>query len=154
MTPPSQLPPVTPKSVGLLTDLLRQLRLIWRLYFDPRVPLWIKTIPTLTLVYMISPVDFITDLAFPLGVADDVGVILLGLATFINLCPPDIVQEHMQAIMGETGWRVVPPEPPAQPPPSESKVIEAPYTVESEKNAPQVIASDSPSPTTPDSQTQ
>lgn len=116
--------------VDALTEFTRQVRLIWRLYFDPRVPLWIKLIPTAAVAYVIWPIDVVPALAVPfVGALDDLGILAVGFATFINLCPPDIVAEHMQAIMGESGWRVVPPERPTEITP---KVIDAPYSVKTE----------------------
>lgn len=129
-SPQLEQPPKAPMNTGMLADLARQLRLVWRLFFDSRVPLWIKTIPTAALAYVIWPIDVVPELAVPIvGALDDLGVIMLGLATFVNLCPPDVVAEHMQAITGETNWRVVPPDQAESPP----KVIDAPYSVKPEK---------------------
>lgn len=130
-SPQQQQQPGAPVNTGMLADIVRQIRLVWKLLWDPRVPLWIKLIPTTAMIYVISPIDFIPELAVPgIGLLDDLGVLTLGLATFVNLCPPDVVQEHMQAIRGETNWRVVPPDQADNTaPPSAPKVIDAPYTV-------------------------
>lgn len=134
-SPQQQGKPDLPAKSGMLSDLVRQLRLVWRLYWDSRVPLWVKTIPTAALAYVIWPIDVIPELAVPLiGALDDLGLVLLGLTTFVNLCPPDVVQEHMQAILGESGWTVTKPDQPGPPP--EPKVIEAPYTIQPEKDKP------------------
>jgi uncharacterized membrane protein YkvA (DUF1232 family) len=128
---PQTQSPKTPANPGMVADLLRQLRLVWRLYFDARVPMWVKLIPTAALAYIIWPIDLVPELAFYIvGTLDDLGIVALSVATFINLCPPDVVEEHRQAILGETGWRVVPPDKPA---PAAPKVIDAPYTVEPDK---------------------
>ena len=62
--PPPDSKDLAAKS-GLLTELLRQLRLVWRLYFDPRVPLWVKTLPTAAVAYLVWPIDLVPELAIP-----------------------------------------------------------------------------------------
>jgi len=62
-----------------------------RLMADPRVSPWLKIIPVGSLVYLIFP-----DLA-P-GPLDDAAVIWLGAYLFVELCPPDVVKEHMDAL--------------------------------------------------------
>ncbi len=83
-------PPANP---DLLTQLLRQLVLVWRLLFDRRVSWKSKLIPLAVLLYMLSPLDFLPDVLFPIGIADDVGVLVFGLQFFIQSAPPDVVEE-------------------------------------------------------------
>jgi uncharacterized membrane protein YkvA (DUF1232 family) len=131
-TPDEQRSAITERS-GLLTDVLCQLRLIWRLYFDPRVPLWVKAIPTASLGYLIWPIDIVPELALPLvGALDDLGIIALGLTTFVNLCPPDVVEEHRRAILGETGRHVSSPGQAGGGTPPSSQVIDGTYTIKSD----------------------
>ena len=78
----------------LLARLWNNLVLSWRLMFDRRVGASAKMIPLLTVLYMISPVDFMPDLLLPFGVVDDVGVFLLGLQMFIHSAPPGVVDEY------------------------------------------------------------
>jgi uncharacterized membrane protein YkvA (DUF1232 family) len=77
-----------------LGGLLTQIRLTWRLFWDDRVPIWAKSVIPLSLAYLISPIDLIPDALLGLGQLDDLGVILLGMALFLKLCPPDVVAEH------------------------------------------------------------
>ena len=89
-------------------DAVRQVKLTWRLLFDPRVPLWSKIIPPATLIYLLSPVDIVPDVALGLGQMDDIAILLLGLKLFIEIAPPEIVREHMQALGARIKeWRVV-----------------------------------------------
>lgn len=118
---------IQPVSLGFLADLIRQVRLAWRLLFDSRVPLWIKAIVPVSLIYLISPVDLIPDVALGLGQLDDLAVLVIGIKLFIELCPPALVREHLQNLLGETDWRVEPDEPSS--PPSPPQVIDAPYEV-------------------------
>ncbi len=87
--------PIAPRSRwGSIGDVIRNLRVSWRLFKDRRVPIWLKGIPILALVYLIWPFDFLTDFAPGLGQVDDLTLILLSLVLFIGLCPPQLVAEH------------------------------------------------------------
>lgn len=66
----------------------QQIRLIVRLMADKRISLPLKALPVFSLVYFISPLDF----AIP--VVDDVFVLWLANTLFLDLCPPEIVEEH------------------------------------------------------------
>jgi uncharacterized membrane protein YkvA (DUF1232 family) len=95
-------PTVASNRVGILTELIRKAQLVWRLLKDPRVPLPVKLIiPSVVGLYVLSPIDFIPDVLPILGQIDDVAVILAGMAIFIQLCPPDVVDEHRAALAGE-----------------------------------------------------
>ena len=77
-------------------QLWRQGRLALRLLRDPRVPIWPKVLFSLSLIYLLSPLDLIPDFSFPLlGHVDDLVVFLLSLRGFITLCPSTVVQEHL-----------------------------------------------------------
>jgi uncharacterized membrane protein YkvA (DUF1232 family) len=91
--------------VGMLQSLVNRGRLVWRLLRDPRVPIYLKVLPVGALVYVLSPLDFVPDLAPLLGQVDDIGVLLAGVEGFIALCPQHIVDEHMAAIRAGQGDR-------------------------------------------------
>ena len=78
---------------------------------DRRVPVTLKALPVLTLLYLIWPIDLVSELLVPvigpLVALDDLGIILLWLNAFISLAPPQIVAEHERELAGEAGWRVV-----------------------------------------------
>ena len=83
---------------GLLRTLLSHLRLAIRLVREPTVPLLTKVVPVLTGLYVISPVDFVPDLLPVLGQLDDLSIILIGLETFLRLCPGMASTFHRDAI--------------------------------------------------------
>ena len=64
---------------------------------DSRVSPLVKLIPIGSLVYLISPIDIIMGIP---GVAalDDAAILWFGSNLFVELCPPEVVQEHMQAL--------------------------------------------------------
>ena len=86
---------VVPASRGMTRDFVDRLKLILRLMGDSRVSPWVKLIPIGAVAYLISPIDIIMGIP---GVAalDDAAVLWIGSSLFVELCPPDVVQEHMQ----------------------------------------------------------
>jgi uncharacterized membrane protein YkvA (DUF1232 family) len=88
-----------PPQGGMIRDLVFRVKLILRLIRDRRVSPWLKIIPVAGLVYLISPLDLIPDIAFPvIGELDDAAVLWLTNYLFIELCPPEIVNEHVKAL--------------------------------------------------------
>jgi uncharacterized membrane protein YkvA (DUF1232 family) len=97
-TPLSDLSEPTGPAGGLI----KQVRLAWRLWNDGRVPGWIKLIPVAGLLYLLSPIDLIPDLMLPgVGEIDDVVLLLLALKAFVDLSPPGVVREHLEALTGK-----------------------------------------------------
>ena len=94
----SKLPAGSEGQVSFLAGLVNQLRLVWLLMMDSRISTWVKAVVPLSFLYMISPVDFIPDVILGLGQLDDLGVILLGLALFVKLSPPELVEYYRQQI--------------------------------------------------------
>ena len=87
--------------LGLLAELGRMARLIWRLFGDPRVATTTKVIiPALVGLYVLSPIDLIPDVLPVLGQLDDVALLLLGANLFIQFCPPEVVREHRDQLKG------------------------------------------------------
>ena len=104
---------IVPTQGGLLNGLTTQIRLIARLMTDSRVSPLLKLLPVGTLAYFLIP-----DLV--LGPIDDVAVVWLGTYLFVELAPPDVVEEHLRAIAGQPDPNPFPPTPGAQPPPFDS----------------------------------
>lgn len=106
---PMRVPPGdTNALLGWIQDIARQARLAWRLFWDQRVPLWTKLIPTAAMAYVLFPFDIIIDLVPGLGQLDDIAVLLIGTKLFVELAPPDVVREHLLALGARIKeWRVV-----------------------------------------------
>lgn len=84
---------------GVLRDLILRLKLILRLMGDRRVNPFVKLLPIASLAYLIWPIDLIPGIALPVvGALDDVALVSLGAYLFIEFCPPDVVEEHMQQL--------------------------------------------------------
>jgi uncharacterized membrane protein YkvA (DUF1232 family) len=85
--------------LGMLTGMFHQLKLVWALFTDKRVSLLNKMVIPLTLLYLVSPIDFLPAAIFPgVGALDDLGVILLGMALFVKLCPPELVDYYRRQL--------------------------------------------------------
>ncbi|MBM3129985.1 MAG: DUF1232 domain-containing protein [Chloroflexi bacterium] len=106
-------PVVAPANVGALAQFVRTLRLVWRLFNDARVPGFPKLIIPAAILYVISPIDLVPDLALGLGQLDDLGVVALAIALFIETCPRALVEEHRRALATDDA-----------PPTSDENVIE------------------------------
>ena len=90
---------ITPPQTGVMQDVILRIKLILRLMGDSRVSFWLKLLPIGSLIYLISPVDFVPGALLPLvGALDDAAIVWAGFYMFIELCPPHIVQEHMDAL--------------------------------------------------------
>jgi uncharacterized membrane protein YkvA (DUF1232 family) len=88
---------VVPAQGGMTHDFVNRVKLIFKLMGDSRVSPLVKLIPVGALVYLISPIDIVMGIP---GVAalDDAAVLWFGSNLFIELCPPEVVQEHRQAL--------------------------------------------------------
>ena len=86
------------KHASMLTGMMRQVRLVWALFTDGRVSLLTKAVIPISLLYVISPIGFIPDVILGLGQLDDLGVLLLGMAMFVKLCPPELVQYYVHKL--------------------------------------------------------
>ena len=103
MTQVTPNPTAASNRVGILGELIRNAQLVWRLLKDPRVPLPTKLIiPGVVGLYVLSPVDFMPDVLPLIGQIDDIAVLFGGMMLFIQMCPPDVVEEHRAALAGET----------------------------------------------------
>jgi uncharacterized membrane protein YkvA (DUF1232 family) len=86
---------VVPASRGMTRDFVDRLKLILKLMGDSRVSPWVKLIPIGAIAYLVSPIDIIMGIP---GVAalDDAAILWIGSNLFVELCPPEVVQEHRQ----------------------------------------------------------
>lgn len=99
-----------------LSELVRNLRLAWRLLRDPSVPAWLKLVPLGALVYILMPLDLVPDWMFGLGQADDLTLFLLSVKVLVDLCPLEVVQRHLAQMSSmDVPYRVVTEEQPRAP---------------------------------------
>lgn len=88
-----------PPQGGIIRDFVLRVKLILRLMGDKRVSPWLKIIPVAGLAYLVSPIDLIPDIVLPvIGELDDAAVLWLTNYLFVELCPPEVVAEHVKAL--------------------------------------------------------
>jgi uncharacterized membrane protein YkvA (DUF1232 family) len=88
---------VVPASRGMTRDFVDRLKLIMKLMGDSRVSPWVKLIPIGAIAYLISPIDIIMGIP-GIDALDDAAVLWIGSNLFVELCPPEVVQEHRQSL--------------------------------------------------------
>jgi uncharacterized membrane protein YkvA (DUF1232 family) len=81
-----------------LRHLPQFVRLYWRLLWDARVSIWPKALLILSLIYVISPLDFIPDVIPIIGEIDDLVVLIVACRLFMYMCPREVVREHVRRI--------------------------------------------------------
>lgn len=86
---------------NMLKSLILRGRLILRLMNDSRINGLLKLLPLGSLIYLLSPIDFISGALVPIiGAADDIAIVWFGITLFIEMCPPAIVDEHLAELTG------------------------------------------------------
>jgi uncharacterized membrane protein YkvA (DUF1232 family) len=92
---------------GLTRSVWQHARLVWRMLRSRDIPVLLKFIPFIGVLYIISPLDFIPDAIPALGQLDDIGILLLSLKLFINFSPPQVVDNLLANIRAEDGELVL-----------------------------------------------
>ena len=86
---------------GVVRNLMNQMKLIFRLMGDKRVSFLAKLVPMGAFAYLLMPADLAPNVVLPvIGMVDDAAILWLGTYIFTELCPPEVVEEHMKALAG------------------------------------------------------
>lgn len=88
---------IVPSQGGPMRAFVQRLKLIGRLMVDPRVNIFLKILPLASLGYLIWPADLIPVVPF-ISALDDAAILWIGSTLFVELCPDDVVKEHMRAL--------------------------------------------------------
>jgi uncharacterized membrane protein YkvA (DUF1232 family) len=89
------------KSTGLLSEIIANARLAYKLFRDPRVSKVTKVaVPGLVVAYMLLPIDLFPDLIPVLGQLDDLAVIALALKFFVDMSPKWLVEFYRDELAG------------------------------------------------------
>jgi uncharacterized membrane protein YkvA (DUF1232 family) len=83
-------------------------RLSWRLIREPRVPVFVKAVPALAALYLVSPLDIMPDVLPIMGQLDDLAIALMALQLFQRLCPPRAVEFHRAALTSRRPFSPMP----------------------------------------------
>lgn len=95
-TPPGSYSP------GFFGEIALRIKLVLRLLADPRVNIFVKLIPFTSIIYF-----FLPDLV--IGPLDDAAVLGIAFSLFVELCPPEVVEEHLQRLRAEAQRRASTP---------------------------------------------
>ncbi len=87
---------------SFLGELLQQIKLVYYLVRDRDVPLYLKVLPFLGVLYVLFPLDIITDFIPVLGQIDDLMILTIGAKVFIELAPSHVVAKYMDQMRGQT----------------------------------------------------
>lgn len=88
------------KFIRLLPKIIR---LHFRLLKDARVSIWPKLVFLSAVAYLIVPIDLISDIFLPvIGYADDLVILLAASQLLLRTTPPQILDEHVNAIDRKT----------------------------------------------------
>ena len=78
-----------------LPQIIRYLRLVWRLQWDKRVPIGLRALVPLAILYAALPYDLIKDRIRYIGQFDDLIVLTLAVLLLVKLSPQHVVDEHL-----------------------------------------------------------
>ncbi len=81
---------------GFFQELWQQARLVYRLFRDPEVPIYLKLLPVAATAYLLFPFDFLPDVIPGLGQLDDITILVVGAKMFIELAPQHVVERYIQ----------------------------------------------------------
>ncbi|MGI6456470.1 MAG: YkvA family protein [bacterium] len=87
------------KMLAVLFHAPNFIRLFYRLLHDTRVPFHLRGICWAAIIYFLFPIDIIRDLPrIFFGYVDDIVFLVFAFRKLLNDSPPQVVQEHVQAI--------------------------------------------------------
>jgi uncharacterized membrane protein YkvA (DUF1232 family) len=76
-----------------------------RLVADDRIPLAVRAIPALLVLYLAMPLDLVPDFIPILGQLDDIAVVIMAAGLFARFVPLRVIDEHIDAIEQELRLR-------------------------------------------------
>ncbi|MBP6789664.1 MAG: DUF1232 domain-containing protein [Candidatus Promineofilum sp.] len=86
---------------SFLGELVQQIKLVYYLVRDRDVPIYLKVLPFLGVLYVLFPIDIITDFVPVLGQIDDLMILTIGAKVFIEMAPAQVVAKYMAQMRGE-----------------------------------------------------
>jgi len=89
-------------SSSFLGELMQQIKLVYYLIRDRDVPIYLKVLPFLGVLYVLFPIDIITDVIPVLGQIDDLMILTIGAKVFIELAPAHVVAKYIDQMRGQT----------------------------------------------------
>lgn len=88
------------EDIGFFREVWQQIRLVFYLIKDKEVPIYLKVIPFMGILYALFPFDFVADFVPVLGQLDDLTLLLIGAKVFIEMAPPQVVARYVTLMRG------------------------------------------------------
>lgn len=113
-------------------QIVQQMKLFYALMRDPRVHWLTKSIPVITAIYLVSPIDWLQNAIPVLGQLGDVALVGLGFRLFLEFAPREVVHEHLLRLLQADDpdkWNVV-DDKPGPPATTSHDVVDGTYHVE------------------------
>ena len=86
---------------GFWREMWHQIRLAWYLLRSPEVPIYLKVLPALAIIYVLIPTDLIPDVFPVIGQLDDLTALIVGAKVFIELAPQDVVNRRVRSMRSQ-----------------------------------------------------
>ncbi len=84
----------------------REIAVLWFACKNPATPRIVKVCAVLMAVYVISPIDLVSDLLPVIGWLDDIALVALGVPALLRLVPADVLEQaDMKARLRFLRWR-------------------------------------------------
>jgi len=77
-----------------LIQFRREIVTLWHAFWHPLTPTYLKVLTVLTVVYVISPVDLITDIIPVIGWVDDVVIVSFAVSWIVSRLPRITMQNR------------------------------------------------------------
>lgn len=78
-----------------------RLRLAALLARDERIPILVRAIPPLLVLYLAMPLDLLPDFIPVLGQLDDIVVVLVAIGLLMRFVPVQVIEAHLAALEAE-----------------------------------------------------
>jgi len=78
-----------------------KLRLARAMFGDRRIPLGVRLIPALLVLYLAMPLDIVPDFIPVLGQLDDVLIVAVGVGLLFRLTRREVIEEHVSLLEGK-----------------------------------------------------
>jgi uncharacterized membrane protein YkvA (DUF1232 family) len=118
---------------NFIREAVQQLKLVYNLMLDERVPLLTKVIPIASLAYLFMPIDLVPDFALGLGQLDDLAIVMMGMRFFLEFAPAEVVHEHLKRLTQHIPWNVKEAPPPSSTASAGEDVVDADYQADDNK---------------------
>jgi uncharacterized membrane protein YkvA (DUF1232 family) len=85
-----------------LLQFRNELVIVWRAFFAPETPLWLKGLMLVIPAYLLSPIDLIPDFIPFAGWIDDLVLVPLMVSWIVKMLPPQAVAATSRPRRAET----------------------------------------------------